>query len=101
MIRDHWVHYKQIYHDRSRSYRNDHALSIALGMVNGHVLDHHNIPWDLASLTPHHDLKYIDQDRYRIDFRDTHGRPRWIEIANTDFHAMGKKHLGDIVANHC
>ena len=99
MIRDNWSHYKQIYKNSSPTYRNDHALSIALLIVNGHTLDHAAIPWQLASLTPEHQLTQLNKDSYRVDFVDTQGRPRWIEL-HQDFHAMGKKHLGDIVANH-
>ena len=99
MIRDNWSHYKQIYKNSSPTYRNDHALSIALLVVNGHTLDHAAIPWQLASLTPEHQLTQLNKDRYRVDFVNTQGKARWIEL-HQDFHAMGKKHLGDIVANH-
>ena len=99
MLRDNWTHYKNIYKNNSRTYRNDHALSIALLITNGHTLDHPGIPWQLASLTPEHQLTQIDQDRYRVDFIDTQGRARWTELRQ-DFHAMGKRQLGDIVANN-
>jgi hypothetical protein len=99
MVRDNWAHYRHIYKNNTPTYRNDHALSIALLVVNGHTLDHAGIPWQLASVTPDHGLTQIDQDRYRVDFVNREGNPRWIEL-HQDFHAMGKKHLGDIVANH-
>lgn len=99
MIRDHWTHYRNIYKNSVTTYRNDHALSIALGIVNGHTLDHNGIPWQLASLTPEHDLTQLDQDCYRVDFVNTEGQPRWVELRQ-DFHAMGKRQLGDIVANN-
>ena len=99
MIRDNWTHYRNIYKNSSHTYRNDHALSIALLVVNGHTLDHVGIPWQLASLTPEHKLTQLDQDRYRVDFVNTQGKTRWMEL-HQDFHAMGKRQLGDIVANH-
>jgi hypothetical protein len=99
MIRDNWTHYKNIYKNNARTYRNDHALSIALLIINGHVLDHPGIPWRLTSITPEHKLIQIDQDRYRVDFVNTQGQARWIELRQ-DFHAMGKQQLGEIVANH-
>jgi hypothetical protein len=99
MIRDNWSHYKNIYKNTARTYRNDHALSIALLITNGHTLNHAGIPWHLASLTPEHRLTQLDKDSYRVDFVDTQGRSRWIDL-HQDFHAMGKKHLGDIVANN-
>jgi hypothetical protein len=99
MIRDNWTHYRNIYKNSVSTYRNDHALSIALGIVNGHTLNYTGIPWQLASLTPEHDLTQLDLDRYRVDFVNTEGRARWIELRQ-DFHAMGKRQLGDIVASN-
>ena len=100
MIRDNWTHYRNLYKNTNSTYRNDHALSIALGIVNGHTLNHAGIPWDLASLTPKHKLIQIDQDRYRVDFINGENKARWITLTQ-DFHAMGKQALGAIVANPC
>jgi hypothetical protein len=100
MIRDNWSHYRNLYKNNIKTYRNDHALSIALGMVNGHVLDHAGIPWELASLTPEHKLTQLGPDQYRVDFINTENKLRWIELRQ-DFHAMGKQQLGEIVANPC
>lgn len=99
MIRDNWTHYRNLYANPRSTYRNDHALSIALNIENGHTLHSTDIPWTLASLTPEHRLTQIDQDRYRVDYVTAEGKPRWIELS-TDFHAMGKQQLGDIVANN-
>jgi hypothetical protein len=99
MIRDNWSHYRALYKNSNRTYRNDHALSIALGIVNGHTIDHNSIPWALASLTPDHKLTQLEQDRYRVDYTNTENKPRWITLTQ-DFHAMGKSHLGEIVANN-
>ena len=100
MIRDNWCHYRNLYKNTTATYRNDHALSIALGIVNGHTLDHNSIPWALASLTPEHQLTQLDQDSYRVDFINTENKARWITLQQ-DFHAMGKQQLGAIVANPC
>lgn len=99
MIRDNWTHYRNLYANPRSTYRNDHALSIALNIENGHTLQTTDIPWALASLTPEHQLTQLDQDRYRVDFVTADNKPRWIEL-NTDFHAMGKQQLGAIVANN-
>jgi hypothetical protein len=88
-----------LYANPRSTYRNDHALSIALNIENGHTLKTSDIPWNLASLTPEHQLTQIDADCYRVDFGTTDKKPRWIELT-TDFHAMGKQQLGDIVANN-
>lgn len=98
MIKNNWEHYRDLYSIIRPTYRNDFALSIALGIVNGHTLDYTDIPWGLASLTPAHKLTKISEDKYRVDFLTPDRKPRYITL-NQDFHAMGKKHLGDIVAS--
>jgi hypothetical protein len=100
MIRDNWSHYRNLYKNTNATYRNDHALSIALGIVNGHTLNHPGVPWALASLTPDHKLTQLGQDRYRVDFINSENKTQWIELRQ-DFHAMGKQQLGAIVANPC
>ena len=100
MVRDNWEHYRNLYKNSKPTYRNDHALSIALGIVNGHTLNHPSILWSLASLTPEHKLTQLEQDRYRVDYTNTENKPRWITLQQ-DFHAMGKQQLGAIVANPC
>jgi hypothetical protein len=99
MVRDNWTHYRHLYANSRKTYRNDHALSIALNIENGHTLETYDIPWSLASLTPDHQLQQLDQDRYRVDFVTPDKKTRYIEIA-CDFHAMGKSYLGAIVANN-
>ena len=99
MIKQNWQHYKNIYGTGRSVYRNDHALSISLCMLNGHTINHPVIPWNLASLTHSHKLSQIEQDHYRIDFVNSEKKPRWVDIKNCDFHAMGKGHLGEIIAN--
>lgn len=98
MIRDNWTHYRNIYKISKSTYRNDHALSIAQLIVKGHVLPCTSIPWRLATITPDHKLTQLAQDHYRVDFTNTQGQRRWIELRQ-DFHAMGKQQLGDIVAS--
>ena len=97
MIRANWRHYKDLYRISSSTYRNDHALSIALGIVNGQTLEYPSIPWALASVTPEHAVTRTAKDCYRIDYVDQEKRPRWTTIHNQDFHAMGKRHLEKII----
>ena len=101
MIKNNWDHYRRLYKNSKATYRNDHALSIALGVVNGHTLNHSGIPWKLASLLPEHKLTQLDKDEYRVDFLTPEQKPRWIKLTGQDFHAMGKQQLGAIVANPC
>jgi len=100
MIRDNWDHYRAVYGIVDSNYRNDFALSMALGVVNGHVQTNTSIPWKLATVTHQHQLSQLSQDQYRVDWKTSDNHARWITLA-TDFHAMGKRYLGDIVANPC
>jgi len=100
MVRENWHHYRKLFGTPNRTYRNDHALSIALEIVTGHTQSHPEIPWNLASLTPEHRLTCLGPDQYRVDFVDSDRRSRWIQLNNQDFHAMGKLHLGAIIENN-
>jgi hypothetical protein len=99
MIRDNWRHYRELYNISSATYRNDHALSIAINTVSGHVSNHPGILWPLSSLTPEHKLERTAQDSYRITFNNGENQHRHINVVGQDFHAMGKKHLEAIVAS--
>jgi hypothetical protein len=99
MIKRNWNHYRNLYGITQGTYRNDYALSMALGIVNGHTLNHPAIPWHLASVSHEHTLTQLDQDYYRVDYVNSEMKPRYVTM-NHDFHAMGKGHLGAIIANN-
>ena len=99
MVRANWRHYKDLYHITGSHYRNDYALSIALGIISGHTLQVDNIPFGLASVMPEHALTQLDIDYFEIAYTDQARKPKTLGWHGMDFHAMGKKHLGDIVAN--
>ena len=99
MIKNNWDHYRNLYGILRPTYRNDFALSIAMSIVDGHTFTSPSIPWNLATVTHDHQLTQLDQDTYRVDFLTQDSKPRWITL-NQDFHAMGKRHLGDIIANN-
>lgn len=98
MVRDNWQHYRNLYGIAKSTYRNDHALSIALNVLHGHQGRWPTVPWKLATVVPEHGVEQIDQDRFRITYQNSDAKTRHVEIAGQDFHAMGKRHLGDIIA---
>jgi|TARA_R110000782_G_scaffold39680_7_gene92043 hypothetical protein len=98
MVKENWLHYRQLYNNPTANYRNDHAVSIALNIINGHTLQVPSIPGSLVSITPMHKLTQLSPDSYRVDFLTSDKKSKWIELQQ-DFHAMGKKQLGAIVAN--
>lgn len=100
MVRMNWRHYCDVYGIGRSPYRNDWALSIAHLVVNGHVLPRNNLPWNLASVLPEHKLEQIDQDAFRVTWKDAQQLSRYVILSGMDFHAMCKATLGDIVAHH-
>ena len=97
MIKENWQHYRDLYGISKATYRNDFALSIALGIVSGHTGVVDEIPGSLLSVMPDAMLTKDDLG-YNINFTDTAGKQKYISFCNTDFHAMGKKHLENIIA---
>ena len=99
MVRDNWQHYRDLYGIKQANYRNDFALSIALGIVSGHTLTVDSIPWPLHSVLPSTQLSNVHEDSYMVEYNDIGNKPRQMTFSALDFHAMGKKHLEDIIAN--
>jgi hypothetical protein len=99
MVRENWPHYKNLYHFPSGQYRNDYALSIALGIVSGHTLQVDNIPFGLATIVPGPSIRQLDTDYFEITYTGQDKKPKTLAWQGMDFHAMGKKQLGDIVGN--
>jgi hypothetical protein len=98
MVRDNWQHYRDLYNIDRATYRNDFALSIALGIVSGHTMKVDEIPWALPSVMPNTKLsRNLDLDSYMIEYTDSEQKLKHMGFEGLDFHAMGKKHLGDIV----
>ena len=100
MVRENWQHYRDLYQIDRPTYRNDFALSIALGIVSGHTGKVDEIPWALASMLPDTELTQLDPDYFALTYTDSGNVPRTVGISATDFHAMGKAHLEKIIASN-
>jgi hypothetical protein len=98
MVRNNWQHYRDLYGIAKATYRNDFALSIALGIVSGHTGVVDEIPGTLLSVMPETVLTKDDLG-YNINFADASGKQKYISFTGVDFHAMGKKHLENIIAS--
>jgi len=100
MIRNNWQHYRDLYGIHQSNYRNDYALSIALGLVAGAEQSVHEIFFPLLNVMPEHGLTCVEQDHYEITYTNTEGHIKTLSWAGLDFHAMCKQHLEVIVAAH-
>lgn len=102
MIKNNWQHYRDLYGIGEKNYRNDYALSIALGIVSGHTLKVASIPGALLSVTPDTELT---RERYgtaggelwNMRYTDRDNKLKTLAIAGQDFHAMGKKYLEAVI----
>jgi hypothetical protein len=99
MIKQNWQHYRDLYGINNRTYRNDFALSIALGIVSGHTLRVDAIPWGLASTLPEHTVSQLAEDYYQIEWKTATGNRQYLGLAGTDMHVMGKQSLEKIVGS--
>jgi hypothetical protein len=101
MIKNNWQHYRDLYGISETNYRNDYALSIALALVNGGSGNVDSIPWSMASVLPEHRLKCFNDsglDCWEVEYQNINNKPHILSVFGQDFHAMGKKSLGDIIA---
>lgn len=101
MIKNNWQHYRDLYGINQKTFRNDYALSIALALVNGQTGKVASIPWDLPTLVPEHNLTMHKIENYNTVFQaeylDNQQQPKWFNWSGIDFHAMGKRHLEEII----
>lgn len=100
MIKNNWQHYRDLYSIGEPNYRNDYALSIALGIVSGHTLKVDSIPWPLMSVTPDTELTKApinNTEIWQMKYAGQDGKPKTIGITGQDFHAMGKKYLEAVI----
>ena len=100
MIRNNWQHYRDLYGIHQSNYRNDYALSIALGLVAGAEQSVHEIYGSMVNIMPEPRLTWIEQDHYQVEYINADGQLKTMSWKGMDFHAMGKKHLEVIVAAH-
>ena len=99
MIKQNWQHYRALYGITEKTYRNDYALSIALGIVSGHTLAVDSIPYAMASVMPDTELLRISRDPeiWELRYFSAGNKPRRLGIFGQDFHAMGKSYLEAVI----
>lgn len=100
MIRNNWQHYRDLYGIDNKTYRNDFALTIAIGIISGHTGKVDQIPWPLLTAMPDTELTSNGPDYYTINYMDSDQKHKTLGWAGMDFHAMGKRHLEMIIAAH-
>lgn len=102
MIKQNWQHYRDLYGITEKNYRNDYALSIALGIVSGHTLSVDSIPYAMASVMPDTELLRIncDPEVWELRYCSAENKPQRLGLFGQDFHAMGKRYLEAVIEAH-
>lgn len=98
-IQDNWKYYCYLYKVNKSNYRNDFSLSIAMNTAFGNRARWPVLPFEMASVDPIHHLSQVDETTFDVRYLDHDKRLKRVQLHNVDFHAMGKKWLGEIVAN--
>lgn len=100
MVQNNYNFYTQLHNFMPNPFRNDYALTIALRIVNGHLLPKDNIiPWPLIHVgnttsVSHKDGVYtLVRD---ITIRNK-TRKEYILLKDTDFHMMNKDNFLEII----
>jgi hypothetical protein len=52
----------------------------------------------MATVIPEHQLLQVADDCFLVKYKTSDNSLKHVLIKDQDFHAMGKKHLGDIIA---
>ena len=101
MIKNNWQHYRELYGITEKTFRNDYALSIALGIVSGHTLSVDSIPFALASVMPDTEIlrTNLDPEVWELRYTNAVNKPQRMGFVGLDFHAMGKKYLEAVIDN--
>jgi len=100
MIRNNWQHYRDLYGIHHGNYRNDYALSIALGLVAGSEQSVYEFYGSMVNVMPELRLTWVEQDHYEVEYINANGQLKNMSWKGMDFHAMCKRHLEVIVAAH-
>jgi hypothetical protein len=105
MIQENFEHYANIHGFISSTFRNDYALTLALRLVNGHILQQDNIiPWSLIHVgknTPiyKNSSEFLDTEFTIVYDNWQRGKIRkeYITIKDMDFHVMVKENFMELI----
>jgi hypothetical protein len=103
MIQENYDHYAKIYRFPISPYRNDFAISIAIGTVYGHIVTPEvEIPWPLMNVEFTTDVKKLCDATYELSFDrlvDQELKSFKITTYEQDLHILNKDALLNIIEN--
>jgi hypothetical protein len=105
MVQKNFNHYSNIHGFISTTFRNDYALTLALRIVNGHIVSKDNIiPWSLMHLGKNIKVYKINNRDFNTEYSVMmdvvrHGKTRkeYMVIKDMDFHMIDKDYFMDVI----
>jgi hypothetical protein len=104
MVQYNYSHYVALHKMIGLQFRNDHALTLALDMVNGHTIDKSDyIPWNLlhVNMNSVYTLMYRNTDTEYVAIADVWKnnkiKKEYIIVKDTDFHMINKENFMELV----
>lgn len=105
MVQHNYDHYANIHGFVSEIYRNDIALTLALRIVNGHLVNNNDfIPWALTHIGTNTVVHKNNDDTYNTEYTvlfDNYSKPKvkkeYLLIKDYDFHVLDKFNVKDII----
>ena len=105
MIQENFEHYANIHGFISTTFRNDYALTLALRLVNGHILQQDNIiPWSLMHVGKNTPISKNSSEFLDTEFTIMYDnwqrgkiRKEYITIKDMDFHCLVKEDFMELI----
>lgn len=105
MVQKNFKHYSEIHGFIANTFRNDYALTLALRMVNGHILPRSDIiPWNLVHVGKNTTVYADSADEFNTQYTVMYDnwkrgkiRKEYITIKDFDFHVMQKDNFMELI----
>lgn len=106
MVQQNYMHYANIHSFVAGVYRNDYALTLALRIANGHLINKHDIiPWNLLHVGKNtsiysNNIKDEFNTEYTVLFDNWQRgkiKKEYITIKDMDFHVMNKENFMELI----
>lgn len=102
-IQENWIHYKQVYQIEGNTYRNDHAFSIAIHIINGFQKGNFakSMPGKLIYTTDKDILEKLNEDEFTflLEKKNRKGEYTLAKAKNQSIHIMNKFSLDRALKN--
>lgn len=101
MIKENYNHYADIYKFPNLPFRNDHAVSVALTTVYGHLPDAvPGLPWQMANVFSDVEIQQVDDVSFDLYYTSEQAQKHHrVRISGQDFHFMNKIALEALYAD--